>query len=188
MKETMKSALVSGSAFGAGCVIILSPGFVILAVVGHPIVSVALAGFIFAITGLPFGVAMALFGAYQRKRFLAMDLVPSHETLIHQGAANHFMGLEGVGGWLYLTDQALRFKSHQVNIQRHEVTIPVCEISEAIPCRTAGIFPNGLRVTTKDGRSERFVLNGRRKWSSAITRAKMDAEPAAPAAGNKPRP
>ena len=168
MKETMKSVLRTGSAFGAAWVVLGSPVFIIIGVAGHPFLAIGLAVLVFAAAGLPFGIAMGLFGAYQRKRFLAMDLVPADETLIHQGGANHFVGIEGVGGWLYLTDKALRFKSHEVNIQRHELTIPVCDIVEAVPCRTAGIFPNGLRVTTRDGRCERFVVSGRRQWSRAM--------------------
>ncbi len=172
MKTAIKSGLVGGSLFGAAWVVILFPGFIVLGVMGHVVPSIALAAFLFVVAGLPFGLAMGLFGAYQERRFLAMDLVPDDEILVHQGGANHFVGLEGVGGWLYLTDRALRFKSHEINIQRHEFAIPLQDISEVIPCRTAGVFPNGLLVNTNNGRSERFVVAGRRTWSSAITKAK----------------
>jgi len=180
MKEIIKSALISGTAFGLGMALFASPVCIILALVGQPILAVALPFLIFALSGPPFGVAMAIFAECMKNRFLAMNLVPGDETLIHQGGANHFMGVEGVGGWLYLTDQALRFKSHEVNIQRHELTIPLCEIAEVSPCRTIGIIPNGLRITARDGRSERFVVSGRRKWTGTIAKARADAEPASP--------
>jgi hypothetical protein len=176
MKEALKSGFFSGCCFGAAWVLIFSPGFIVLCVMGHAHLSAAFAGVVFLVAGIPFGLAMGLFGAYQTRRFLAMDLVPRDEILIHQGGANHFVGLEGVGGWLYLTDRALRFKSHEINIQPHELSILLQEISGALPCRTAGIFPNGLRVDTTDGRSERFVVSGRRRWSGAIVKAKKDTE------------
>ena len=175
MKDSIKSGLLSGCVFGVAWLVIFSPGFIALGVTGHGRWSAALAGMLFLAAGLPFGLAMGLFGEFQRRRFLAMDLIPRDETLIHQGGANHFVGLEGVGGWLYLTNHALRFTSHEINLQPHELAIPVHEISEAIACRTVWVIPNGLRVTTHDGRSERFVVTGRRRWSRAVAEARKGA-------------
>lgn len=162
--------------FGAAWVLLFSPGFIVLGGIGYVVPSIALAALLFVAAGIPFGLAMGLFGEYQRRRFLAMDLVPENETLLRQDGANHFVGLEGVGGWLYLTEKVLRFRSHEINIQRHELAIPLREITEVIPSCTAGLFPNGLLVNTYDGRSERFVVAGRRAWAVAIAEARMRAE------------
>jgi hypothetical protein len=181
MKAVVESGLVSGSLFGAAWIVILSPAFIAFAIMGHLVPSIAVAAFIFVLAGLSFGLGMGLFVAYQRRRFLAEHLVPDDESLLHQGGANHFVGVEGVGGWLYLTDRALWFKSHEINIQRHKLEIPLTQIYTIVPCRSAWVIPNALVVHTHDGRSERFVVTGRRTWSSAIAKARISAVQVGPA-------
>ncbi len=176
MKTEIKLGLQSGIFFGALWVLLLSPGLIALGVMGYVLASVALAVLLFLLTAVPFGFAMGFFAAYQRKRFLAMQLVPADEMLLYQGGANHFVGFESVGGWLYLTDKALRFKSHEVNFQQHELMLPLSEITNAVPSCTAGVIPNGLLVHTNEGQSERFVVAGRRMWAAAIADAKSQAE------------
>src|SRR5215470_6508505 len=65
--------------------------------------------------GLLFGLMVATFVAWQRSRFTREDPGLEGEHLLKQGPANHFRGLEGVGGWLYLTDKRLLFRSHRFN-------------------------------------------------------------------------
>ncbi|HZF54168.1 MAG TPA: hypothetical protein VE093_36230 [Polyangiaceae bacterium] len=101
----------------------------------------------------------------------APDFLPE-EHVIHQGLANHFKGMEGVGGKLYLTNRRLRFRSHAVNIQVHDESYPLDLITTVEPARTLGLIPNGLLVTLGDGRRERFVVHHRRAWVSAITEAR----------------
>jgi len=124
------------------------------------------------VAGIAFGGMMAKFTSTQRKRFAADRPDLPGETILHDGPANHFMGLEGVGGWLYLTPQRLFFRSHAINLQPHETTLPLKEIASAQASRTLGIIPNGLRVVTASGAVERFVVEGQRQWSVAITEAK----------------
>jgi hypothetical protein len=124
--------------------------------------------------GLSFGLLTATFVAWQRSRFTDEDPCLEGEQLLKQGPANHFRGPEGVGGWLYLTDQRLLFRSHPFNVQNHEVSIPLDEIVEVRVCRTAWIIPNGLRVVTTQ-KAERFVVEGRRSWVAVISRVKGEA-------------
>ncbi|PQO33345.1 hypothetical protein C5Y96_10865 [Blastopirellula marina] len=175
MKTAIQIGVPSGVMFGAIWVLVMSPGLIFLGVMGYVLLALALAAFLFVITAFPFGFAMGFFGEYQQRRFLAMKLVPDDESLLYQGGANHFVGFEGVGGWLYLTDKMLRFKSHELNFQPHELAIPLSDITKIDPTRMAGIFPNGVLVNTKEGQPERFVVSGPSFWISAITKAKMQA-------------
>ena len=43
--------------------------------------------------------------------------------------SQHFKGAESVGGWLYLTEDELIFISHNFNIQKHKIAIPLNQIS-----------------------------------------------------------
>ena len=124
------------------------------------------------VAGLLFGIFMAAFVTFQRRRFLAQQPELLGEDIVWQGPANHFFHGEGVGGWLYLTTRRLLFRLHAVNIQRHETNLLLTDITEAAPRLTAGFIPNGLLVRTTSGAEERFVVDGRKRWCSEITNAK----------------
>ena len=81
--------------------------------------------------GAMFGIAMAVFGTSRTVKEQTQILLADGEQVIHSGGVNHFVGLEGVGGRLYLTNLRLYFKSHSFNIQKHELSIPLKEIAEA---------------------------------------------------------
>lgn len=87
---------------------------------------------------------------------------------IRAGPANHFKGIEAVGGRLWLTDSHLCFRSHGVNFQIHTQSFPLESIRSVKPCRTLWILPNGLLVTLNDGVRHRFVVGRRREWATDV--------------------
>lgn len=119
--------------------------------------------------GLLFGLAMSIFVEVQRRRIASHDGVFEGEKILLQGPVNHVMDGEARGGWLTLTPTRLAFRSHGINVQNNPVDIQLSEIESARPVATAGIIPNGLEIAQKDGRYERFVVWGRRKWITHIT-------------------
>ncbi len=90
------------------------------------------------------------------------------ESVVHFGPANHFKGLESVGGKLFLTSQRLRFRSHTMNVQTHDESYPLDTIVAVEATRTLGLIPNGLLVRLRDGRAERFVVGGRAQWVALL--------------------
>jgi len=121
-----------------------------------------------------FGAFMAALGAAAVSPTLRDHPSFEGETLLKHGPANHFVGIEGVGGWLYLTDKRLHFRPHSLNIQKHEWTAMLTAVASAEASRTLGIIPNGLRVATTDG-AERFVVDASRSWQTEIASAKRTA-------------
>ena len=95
----------------------------------------------------------------------------SGKILIHQGGANHFKGIEAVGGKLYLYQDLLHFKSHEFNIQTHSLLIPLNEIKEVGFYNTLGLIPNGLKIIWGDGKTEKFVVQKRKLWREKINNA-----------------
>ncbi len=91
-----------------------------------------------------------------------------NEKIIKEGAANHFQGLESVGGKLYLTNRRVVFNSHNLNIQIHQISIPFNKIKKVEKRMSLGIVPNGLLIKTIDGKEEKFVVWGRSKWRTLI--------------------
>ena len=124
------------------------------------------------ISGVLFGALMGAFAGYQKKKVETERPSFAGEDLVKEGGANHFSNIEAVGGWIYLTDQRLLFKSHSINVQRHELSIPLQNISEAKPCRTFAIIPNGLKIKTIDGNTEKCVVEDRKNWVKKILEAK----------------
>ena len=97
------------------------------------------------------------------------------ETVQHFGLANHFKGMEAVGGKLFLTNRRLRFRSHKLNFQTHDESYPLEAIASVEPSNALGIIPNAILVHLSDGRREKFVVNGRGQWMSRLREATRSA-------------
>lgn len=160
MKKFVKTTLFSGVPFGAAMGV-----FYILMAGWHRGLWLAVG------SGVFFGVTTAAFTSYQRHRFASGRPAFSGEEILHEGPANHFLNREAVGGWIYLTPRRFLFRSHAVNFQPHELSIDLSDISKAQPVMTAKIIPNGLRIVTRSGRDERFVVEDRRRWCHEIANA-----------------
>ena len=57
-----------------------------------------------------------------------------------------------------------------MNAQSGERAWPRDEIARAEPTATMWIIPNGLRVTLREGKTEKFVVQGRAAWVEALSR------------------
>jgi hypothetical protein len=113
-------------------------------------------------------VVIALFARSKNRALAAPAVDEEGEAVVFQGPANHFKGVEAVGGKLILTRARLRFRSHGLNVQVHDESYPIAAILDVAATRSLGIIPNGLLVTLDDGRREKFVVNGRGEWVAKI--------------------
>ncbi|MEL7004614.1 MAG: hypothetical protein AAFN93_18045 [Bacteroidota bacterium] len=95
--------------------------------------------------GIFFGFGyLFLMKKFTKKLMNKIDIeIDEEEEIQHEGPANLFRGVEGVGGKLLLTDKRLIFKSHQLNIQAGETRILLEDIQETSPRKTAKLFQNG---------------------------------------------
>lgn len=123
-------------------------------------------------SGLCFGLFITIFVLYQSNKFKSNLSLGKDEKLIKEGGANHFVWGQATGGWLYLTNKRLIFRSHSVNIAKEEFSIYLNKIKEVKICMSLKIVPNGLSITTIDGGKEQFVVFGRRHWVKDIISAK----------------
>lgn len=91
----------------------------------------------------------------------------NNEPFIKNGFANHFVGIEAVGGQLFLGHNRLFFKSHSLNIQTHELEIPLSQIVKIE--KAFGLLGfNRFNVFLKDGSIEKFVVYNREDWIRCI--------------------
>jgi len=95
------------------------------------------------------------------------------ESLIKQGSANHWQGWEAVGGRLFLTDQRLVFKSHKVNVQKHEISMELEEVVSIKQRNNFLLVPNGISIFLQNGHEEQFVVWSRKDWINKIRQAKL---------------
>ncbi len=93
------------------------------------------------------------------------------ERILREGLANHFEGAISNGGMLTLTQRRLRFRGHSFNVRQYDISWNLSEIQSAQAVMTAFIIPNGLIVSHQNGGTERFVVNQRKKWATAIEAA-----------------
>jgi len=124
------------------------------------------------VAGVFFAAFISRFASKQAKNFAVDRPDFGAETLIHEGPANHFKGVEGVGGFLWLTTGRLHFRSHKMNIQKHDWIALLADVSTAQSTKTLGIIANGLLVRLSSGEEHRFVVNQNETWASSIMNAK----------------
>ena len=118
--------------------------------------------------GVFFGVSMRLFVFIQSKKLKKYSSeIMGGEEIIKEDGANHLMGKESVGGWLYLTKKELIFQSHNFNIQKHQTVFLLSHITDVKTSLTLGLVPNGLTITA-NGKVEKFVVYRRKEWVQKI--------------------
>ncbi len=126
-----------------------------------------------AIMGTLFGLLMCLFAEYQTRNFEKnISQITGGRNVLKKGPANHVMNGESVGGYLFLLDESIIFKSHKINVNSHQLILPLEEITDIKPSLTLRLVPNGMRITTSGGEVEQFVVNGRKDWVREIEDAR----------------
>jgi hypothetical protein len=156
-KTELKNSIYAGLAF--------SVGFGIFQLISYNIERALIVG---PISGVIFGVAIYFFTTSKTVKSQTQVENPDGTSILHSGGANHFKKGEAVGGKLYLMSDKIQFQSHSFNIQNHSLIIEMKDIKEVVFFNSLGIVPNGLKIITKDGNTEKFVVNGRKTWKSEI--------------------
>lgn len=82
-------------------------------------------------------------------------------------AADHFKGIEHVGGRLVLTNMRLVFTSHKYNIQNHSETIPVSDI--IFVSRDDDSSGYQLKIALMNNDVHRFLVTSPERWVEAIS-------------------
>lgn len=82
--------------------------------------------------GVLFTLAIALFSKYlEKKSERKRAEISKDRTIICEGPANHIIGLNAIGGWLFLTEKSIEFYPHKVNIGGRNINIPSNDVIDA---------------------------------------------------------
>ena len=126
------------------------------------------------------GIVSGILMGWMTDRFFASNIFTKStdfhfgngEVAIFQTAANHFKGTEAVGGSLCLTNKRLLFKSHNLNVQNHDLSIPLADVEKLERFKTLGLVNNGLAIKLSTNVSEKFVVDKANQWLEHLKRAK----------------
>ena len=120
------------------------------------------------ISGFLFGWLIGVFSKSKVvKETTKIELHPN-ETMLFETPANHFKGMEGVGGNLYLTNKRLVFQSHKLNIQNHQLSINLADIRNADRYKPIEVINNGLSIIKNNDTIEKFVVEQPDQWVKQI--------------------
>ena len=118
------------------------------------------------LAGLLYAVGISVFCAVTGKRMEVLKSKLEKESrILYDGGANHWVGKEAVGGWLFLLEEDVYFVSHKMNLQTHECKIPYQEIRSI----RKGRKPRSICLELKSGQQEEFVVNHGRIWRDIIS-------------------
>jgi hypothetical protein len=111
-----------------------------------------------ALSGFMYHFIMNLF---KHSKFVKKSTAISlneNELIVLEKDANHFKGIESVGGRMFVTNNRIVFKSHALNIQNHEVSFIWKDIKQVNRYKSLGLLNNGLELHLKNNKVEKFVV------------------------------
>lgn len=153
--------------FPALCCLLFETSIIVEIIIGLVVDVILSIGFGVA-CGLLYGFLMYAFMKKKAAEFAPMrDAFIAQRRLFYDGAANHQMGKESVGGWMFLLNDTLYFKSHQQNMQVHEFEIPLANIKNVEGYKNF-IYNTGLKVELLDGTVEKYIINNQKAWMQKI--------------------
>lgn len=163
-----KIAFKSGAIFG----ILLAVAMIAVnsVIAGQISLKIVVSGIVGAVVGgLVYGVVILYF--LKRGNKIQIE-IQEDEKILKEGAANHKVKFEAVGGKLFLTNERLVFQSHKINVQNHLFALALNEIKDWRKYKTLGLFSNGLKITTQNNATEKFVVNKSDEWIRQIEKIK----------------
>jgi hypothetical protein len=128
------------------------------------------------LAGLLFTIGIYFFLRLQNRHVQSIGIDDNENDIIFSGGANHIKNGEAVGGRLFLLSKSLRFKSHNYNLQNHELDIEVFKITHITFFNMYLFIPNGLQIETKVGKVEKFIVENRIRWKEEIEKIKEKHE------------
>ena len=120
------------------------------------------------IAGVLFGVlltvCLAIFSKHIEKKSEHLRAeISKVRKIICEGPANHKKGVNAIGGWLFLSKDAIEFYPHKMNIGGQNIPILLDDISDV------ETKLNQLKIHTKTNETFIFVVNKANLWKQSIT-------------------
>lgn len=129
------------------------------------IIAGVLVGVLFGVLfGVLLPVCMAIFSKYIEKKSEPLRAeISKVRKIICEGPANHKKGVNAIGGWLFLSEDAIEFYPLKMNIGGQNIPILLDDISDV------ETKSNQLKIHTKTNETFIFVVNKANLWKQSIT-------------------
>ena len=114
--------------------------------------------------GVLFTACMAILSKHIEKKSEHLRAeISKVRKIICEGPANHKKGVNAIGGWLFLSEDAIEFYPHKMNIGGQNIPILLDDISDV------ETKLNQLKIHTKTNETFIFVVNKANLWKQSIT-------------------
>lgn len=112
--------------------------------------------------GTLFPLFIYIFSSRLEKRAVGLrQEISKVRTIVCEGPSNHKKGANAIGGWLFLTTDALEFYAHKVNFGGGNIAILLDDIT------AVEVKKNQLIITTKL-ETITFIVNKAEEWKKSI--------------------
>ena len=123
--------------------------------------------------GVIFTLILWIFSSHlEKKSQYIRSEIGKTTHIICEGPANRQRGANAIGGWMFLTDYALDFFPHKINIGGRSIPIYIDDIAGV------EVKSNKLIIRTKAYETYIFVVNKANLWKQSLD-ARMYGAPAA---------
>ena len=119
-----------------------------------------IAGVLFAVL-CTVGMAISLRRLEKKSEYLHAE-ISKVRKIICEGPANHQKGVNAIAGWLFLSEDAIEFYPHKMNIGGQNIPILLDDISN-IETKS-----NQLKIHTKTNETFIFLVNKANLWKQSI--------------------
>ena len=91
-----------------------------------------------------------------------------NEMVVKASDSSYLSNGDTIKGKLILTTQRIYFKTEANGKECRDVEIYPNNIKEVMYFKNRPILPTGLKIITKDGTENRFLIKNRASWNSMI--------------------
>lgn len=97
-------------------------------------------------------------------------ILQPNETIIMAGNSKMRHSDQEVQGKLIVTNQRIYFRSLKESCRDCDREITPAEIRDLIYFNTFWLIPNGMKIVTRNGNENQFIVRNRNEWAKLITR------------------
>ena len=109
---------------------------------------------------------LATFIQYALNKSKRLPTLSEDEKILRAELSVHGKAFKDAGGWFYLTNQNLRFKSHYMSSRKREYVLPL-----QVVCKVEEVGKGKLKIVTANGDEEQFKVGSPSIWMKAIAEA-----------------
>jgi hypothetical protein len=94
----------------------------------------------------------------------------ANEVVLKAGDTNQIVENKTIEGKFIVTNQRIYFRTLKEGCRGWDREITPAEIRDLIYFNTFWLIPNGMKIITRNGDENQFIVSNRNAWAKLITR------------------